>query len=445
MLNTYERMYQEKLISPARALELVPDGGVIVTGGAGQEPETFLAQLHTIVPRLTRPVELYNSGSDRLPPFLCLNDPACYGRIRCNPWFYMSGNRKGAPEIVSYTPVHYHAMTERFPHERVSVFISGCTPMDRHGFVRLPLSLAYERQMMERADIVMMEVNPNLPNVYGDNEVHISEIDYLYEVDTKPQLLPEIPLSETDMAIGRNVAALVNDGDTIQLGIGAIPNSVAKALHGKKDLGVHTEMLSSSIVELARERVITGRKKTLFPGKIVAAFVYGDAQLYDFIHENPCVQLMDAKILNDPVVIARNDNMVSINTCLQVDLTGQVCSESIGSRQYSGSGGQNDTAEGAIHARNGRSIIAVHAAKKGDSVSTIVPALAPGAVVSLSRNNLDYLVTEYGTAALRGKSVRDRVRALVGVAHPKFRRELWEKALEFGMVTEYDTPPDFTQ
>lgn len=445
MYSDCQQLYREKRIDPRRALELVPDGGVVVTGGAGQEPVTFFSRLHTIAPRLSRPVEVYNTGNARLPPYPFMTDESCRGKFRCNPWFYMPADRMGAKEIVSYTPVHYHAITTRFPHERVNVFISGCTPMDRHGFVRLPLSLAYERQMMERADIVIMEVNPNLPNVYGDNEVHISEIDCLYEVDTKPSLLPEIPLTETDIRIGENVAALVNDGDTIQLGIGAIPNSVAKALRGKKDLGVHTEMLSSAVAALARERVVTGRKKTLYPGKIVAAFIYGDAELLDFIDENPCVSLMDAKTLNDPFIIARNDNMVSINTCMQADITGQVCSESIGPRHYSGSGGQNDTAEGAIRAKNGRSIIAVHSTKNHGTISAIVPTLDQGAVVTLSRNNLDYLVTEYGAAALRGKPVRERVRALVNVAHPRFRRELWAKALEFGMVTQYDDPPDFPE
>ena len=445
METEYQRLYREKTIAPEKALDFVPDGGVIVTGGAAQEPATFFSRLHTIAPRITRPVQIYNTGSERVPPFQYLTDPSCFGKFQSNPWFYMSGDRKAAPEITSYTPVHYHGMTSRFPYERVNVFISGCTPMDRHGFVRLPLSLAFERQMMERADIIIMEVNPNLPNVYGDNEVQISEIDYLYEVDTRLPMLPEIPLSETDMQVGENVAKLVHDGDTIQLGIGAIPNSVAKALTGKKDLGIHTEMLSSSVVELAEKRVVTGRKKTLFPGKIVAAFAYGDAHLYDFMTENPCVYMMDAKTLNDPQIIAKNDNMVSINTCMQVDLTGQVSSETIGPRHYSGSGGQNDTAEGAIHARNGRSIIAVHATKRGGTVSTIVPMLEPGAVVSLSRNNLDYLVTEFGIADLRGRPVRQRVRELVNVAHPRFRRELWQKALEFGMVTAYDPEPDFPE
>ncbi|HWQ62375.1 MAG TPA: acetyl-CoA hydrolase/transferase C-terminal domain-containing protein, partial [Negativicutes bacterium] len=219
-------------------------------------------------------------------------------------------------------------------------------------------------------------------------------------------------------------------GDTVQLGIGGIPNAVAQAFLTKQDLGVHTEMITSSMADLAEAGVITGRRKTLHKGKMIGTFALGTQKLYDFIDGNPAVQLLRGDYVNNPFVIARNDNMVSINTALQVDLTGQICSESIGLKTYSGTGGQNDTAEGAIHARNGRSIIALYSTARDGTISTIQPWLTPGAAVTLSRNNIDYVVTEYGIAPLKARTIRQRVANLIAVAHPDFRRELGEAAFK---------------
>ena len=291
---------------------------------------------------------------------------------------------------------------------------------------------------MEHADIVIIEVNPNMPRTFGDSVVHIRDIDYVIEVDYKVPALAEVPITEKDRIIGKYIADLIEDGSTIQLGIGGIPNAVAAELMNKKDLGVHTEMLTDGMADLYKAGVITGKYKTLMPGKMVATFVLGTQKLYDFVDDNPAVQIMRGSWVNDPYVIGQNYKMVSINTTMEIDLTGQCCSESIGHVQFSGTGGQADTAIGAQMSEGGKSIIALHSTanvrvpgqEERVTVSKIVARLAHGAAVTLSRNDVDYVVTEYGVASLRGTSLRERVKALINIAHPDFREQLEREARE---------------
>jgi acyl-CoA hydrolase len=296
--------------------------------------------------------------------------------------------------------------------------------MDTHGYFKCSLCQIIEHKMAEICDLIILEVNPNMPEVGGDTFIHISQIDHLVEVDTPVPQLPKSAIGSVEETIGKYIAELVNDGDTIQLGIGSIPDAAALAFKSKKDLGVHTEMIGNSIADLVEAGTITGKKKSLHRGKIIGTFALGDKKLYDFMNNNPGVEILRGSYVNDPFVIAKNDNMVSINSCISVDLTGQINAESIGSRQYSGTGGASDTAYGAIHAKNGRSIIAVKSTVKKGTASSIVPVLAPGAIVSIQRNNIDYVVTEYGIAPLRGRSIKERVNNLIAVAHPDFRQEL---------------------
>ncbi len=433
-----EKIYLSKLMTPQQVLDLVQSGDKIMVGPTSNTPQNFLQKLHTVAPRLKEPVELYEAGLSR-PHMPFFTDPACRGKIKVNCNFFHPQDRGGDPRIVSYHPANLHAYFSRAPFLDPDLLVTAGTTMDKHGYICLPCGLSMELEAAMHAKKVVIEVNPNMPRPHGMNQLHISEVYGVCEVDYPPLTLESDTPTETDMEIGRIVASLINDGDTIQLGIGAMPNAVGIALRGKKDLGVHTEMLSSIIVDLVKCGAVTGRKKTLWPGKIVYTFSYGDQALYDFVNNNPCAIMLPGNYVNDPFVISRNDNMVSINTCVQVDLTGQVCSESIGTRQFSGTGGQTDTATGAIRSRGGRSIIAVHSTKKNGTVSTIAPTLLPGAVVTLSRNNLDYLVTEFGVADLKGKSVRDRACALISVAHPDFRGELMQQAIELG----YAFPEDF--
>ncbi len=429
MANRYQELYNSKKITVEEALSLIKPGDEIVAGFAGLEPMAILSKLHTIKDRVSD-VTVWLSLS--MGNYEFFNNPEMKDIFRTNSFFLGAGLRKAhSIGTVSLQPVHLHnGFIRRIQVKPPNVFIGTVSPMDKHGYCKTSLSALYEKAFIENADLVIMEVNPRLPNVGGDTELPIDDIDYIVEVDRPVPILPVAPFTENDQTIGNYVATLVNDGDTIQLGIGSIPNAVASAFMNKQDLGIHTEMITSSMAELVMAGVVTGKKKTLHKGKLIGNFALGTQELYDFLDNNPSVQLLRGEYVNNPFVIAQNDNMVSINTGLQVDLTGQICSESIGLRSWSGTGGQNDTAEGAIHAKNGRSIIALNSTAKNGTISTIQPWLTPGAAVTLSRNNIDYIVTEYGIAPMKARTIRERVENLIAVAHPDFRQSLRQDAIK---------------
>lgn len=427
MASRYQEKYNAKKITIEQALSLIKSGDEIVAGFCGVEPMGILSKLHTIKERVENVVVWHALGIGKYDFF---SNPAMKGHFITNSMFYSAGVREAHKlGMVSHQPTHLHnSFVRKVQVKPANIFIGTVTPMDRHGYVNNSLSAFYEKIVIEHADLVIMEVNTRLPNVGGDTELHIDQIDYIVEVDRPVPTLQPAEITENDKAIAEYVASLVHDGDTIQLGIGGIPNAVASAFMSKNDLGIHTEMITSSMADLAEAGVVTGRKKSLHKGKMIGCFALGTQTLYDFMDGNPSVQLMRGEYVNNPFIIAQNDNMVSINTGIQVDLTGQICSESIGLKTWSGSGGQNDTAEGAIHAKNGRSIIALNSTAKNGTVSTIQPWLTPGAVVSLSRNNIDYIITEFGIAPMKARTIRQRVDNLIAIAHPDFRKELRDAA-----------------
>ncbi|MBR7181707.1 MAG: 4-hydroxybutyrate--acetyl-CoA CoA transferase, partial [Clostridia bacterium] len=352
--------------------------------------------------------------------------------------------RKAQPNgNVSFIPNHLHlAAFKRLCYRTPDIYVGIASMPDKHGFVSLSLSNTYEMKMIRAAKTVILEINPNAPRTFGDVQLHINDVDYLVEVDyPMPEIADAVP-NEKDLAIGKLIADMIEDGDCIQLGIGGIPNAVAASLFDKKDLGVHTEMLTTGMVKLAKAGVITGKCKQTHKGQMVAAFAMGTKELYDFIDDNPSVAILDGGYVNDPHVISQNDNQVSINTTIEVDITGQCCSESIGSKQFSGTGGQSDTAVGAQKSRNGRSIIALYstamvknpATGEREETSKIVCQLKPGAAVSLSRNDIDWLVTEYGAVNLRGTGLAERARLIISVAHPNFREQLTREAIALGII-----------
>jgi len=416
-----------------QALGMVTDGCNIVTGLGAAEAQGFMNELHTLHGKV-KGITVTNC----LPMSNCVFMQKEYSEtFHIDGWFYCPPLRKAHENgNVSFVPNHLHlAGKKRLARISPTIYVGAASAPDRHGFVSLSVSNAYERRMIDAADIVILEINPNYPRTFGDVEIHIRDVDYLVETDYPVPVLPDIPPNELDITIGNYVAEFINDGDCIQLGIGGIPNAVAAALASKKDLGVHTEMLTSGIMKLAKAGAVTGAMKSQHRGKIVATFILGTKELYDFAHDNPSVMMMDGNYVNDPAVIGKNDNQVSINTTMEIDLVGQCASEAIGPRQFSGTGGQADTVIGAQRAKNGKSFIALYstAMVKGSDgervrASKIVPTLKPGAVVSLSRNDIDFVVTEYGVAALRGTSVMDRVKRLIGIAHPDYREELAHEA-----------------
>ncbi|MFP4017004.1 MAG: acetyl-CoA hydrolase/transferase family protein, partial [Halanaerobiales bacterium] len=266
------------------------------------------------------------------------------------------------------------------------------------------------------------------PRTLGDSFIHISDVNYLVENNRS---LPELPAGEADeveLKIGKYIADLIEDGSTIQLGIGGIPNAVAASLSGKKDLGIHSEMLTEGMVDLVEQGIITNRRKSIHNGKIIGSFAAGSRKLYDFLDDNPMVEMHPVSYTNDPVVISKNTRMVSINSCIEVDMLGQCAAETIGTKQVSGTGGQTDFVRGAVKSEGGKSIIALKSTAVNGSKSTIVPMLTEGAVVTTGKNDVDYIVTEYGVAHLRGKSGAERAEALINIAHPDFRQELKEKS-----------------
>lgn len=432
--------YKEKVISLEQALDMIKSDMNVVTGLGAGEAQLIMNNIHTIADRV-RNVTITNCLSMANGEFL---KEEYVDSFNIDGWFFSPPLRKAFKNgNVSFIPNHLHlAGWKRLAHVKPDIFVGTATMPDEHGFISLSTSNTYESQMIEKADIVIMEINPNYPRTFGDVEIHYTDIDYFIEADYKVPSLPDVIPNEKDKKIGAYIAELINDGDTIQLGIGGIPNAVASALKGKKDLGIHTEMMTSGMVDLIECGAVTGKKKTLHKGKHVATFALGNQKLYDFINNNPSVMILNGKYVNDPAVYGLNDNMVSINTALEVDLTGQVCSESIGHIQFSGTGGQADTAIGAQNAKNGRSFIALYSTAmvrnpetgEKEEKSKIVPFLKPGAIVTLSRNDVDMVVTEYGVAHLRGTNVRERIERLVAIAHPDFREDILREAHELGLI-----------
>lgn len=299
--------------------------------------------------------------------------------------------------------------------------------MDKNGYLSLSVSTVYERDLIDAGALVIVEVNPNYPRTFGDTNVHISEVAALVESDRPIPYIQLAPYTDVDAEIGRQIATLVEDGSTLQLGIGNIPNAVAFELRNKKHLGIHTEMFTETMIDLIECGAVDNTVKGLNNNFSIASFTLGSQRVYDYIDNNPSVLFKSCTYANDPYTIGQNNKFVSINATLEVDLTGQCASETLGSVQWSGTGGQSETVRGAQMSKGGKSIIACHSTYKDESGqlhSKIVPFLAQGAVVSTSRNDTDYVVTEYGIAWLRGLNVRERAEALIAIAHPDFREKL---------------------
>lgn len=434
-------MYKDKLISVDKALGLVKSGDVIVSASVAGEAKLFLENLHSIADRV-KDVTVTTC----LPMAACeyFMDAKYKESFGMDGWFYTAPMRKmQGTGMVSFIPNHLHlAGIKRLAFKNHRIYVGNATLPDKHGNVSLSLSNIYERLMLEAAEIVILELNPKLPRTFGNVNVHLSDVDYVIEADYDIPSLPDVEPNEKDLKIGKLIAERINDGDCIQLGIGGIPNAVAQSLMGKKDLGIHTEMMTSGMVDLIKAGVVNNSKKQVYKGKSVCCFALGNQKLYDYLDDNPSVLVLDGLHTNDPYVIGQNDNQVSINTTIEIDLTGQCASESIGHVQYSGTGGQADTAIGAQISKNGRSFIALYSTAQvknketgeKETISKIVPTLKEGAIVSLSRADVDMVVTEYGVAELRGTAVKDRVERLIAIAAPEFREELYAKAKEMAFI-----------
>lgn len=421
-MEDWKVLYASKLMTADEAVRQIPDGSRVFFGHAANEPPV-------LVDALVRNYEQYKDVE--IVHWVPMGkgeycDPKMKGHLRHNAMFVGGPTRKAVQEgRADYTPFFFHQSTRFFSDGTfpIDVAMVSVTPPDKHGYVSLGVSVGGTKPACLNAKMVIAQVNDQMPRTMGESFLHVSQLTCCVEASTP---LPELgggTIGEVEEAIGRNVASLVEDGSTLQLGIGTIPDAVLKFLGDKKDLGIHSEMFSDGVVELAEAGVITNAKKTLHPGKFEVAFLMGTRRLYDFVDHNPDVELRPVDYVNNPFVIAQNENMVSINSCVQVDLMGQVASESIGPKQISGVGGQVDFVRGASASKGGVSIMAMPSTVKG-KISKIVPLLDEGAAVTTSRNDVDYIVTEYGVAALKGQTLRQRARNLIEIAHPDFRDEL---------------------
>lgn len=360
-----------------------------------------------------------------------LSKPGMEGHFRHNSLFVGPADRKAINEgKADYIPVFLYEIPSLFhlgllP---IDVALMHLSPPDEHGFMSYGVECLASKAAAETAKIVVAQVNDKMPRTLGDSFIHTSRIAKIVEISEDLLELEPIPFTEVEKKIGSCVASLVEDGSTLQLGIGGIPNAALKAMFGKKDLGIHTEMVSDSIIEAIGEGVITGAKKTLHNSKVIATFYLGSKRLYESINNNPTFETHPTDYTNHPYIIGQNYKMVAINSAIEIDLTGQVCSDSIGTKIYSGFGGQVDFIRGAAQSEGGKPIIALPSTAKGGKLSKIVPTLQVGAGVVTTRADVHYVVTEYGIAYLHGKNLRQRAEALIAIAHPDFRQTLEEEA-----------------
>ncbi|HQV30971.1 MAG TPA: GNAT family N-acetyltransferase [Calditrichia bacterium] len=429
----WREKYQKRIVSAAAAMQSIRPGSRVFIGSGAAEPQSLVKALTQRGAEIidTEIIHLMTLGS---APY---TDENFKNTFRHNALFVGANVRKAVGEgRADYTPVFLSEIPRLFRTRRLGLdaALIQISPPDHHGFCSFGVSVDIVKAAAESADVVIAEVNEKMPRVLGDSFIHINNLDYVVDVSSDiPESFPGEP-DEIEREIGRNVASLVEDGSTIQTGIGNIPHAVMMALTHKRDLGVHTELLTDAVIDLIDSGVINGRKKTLLPGKIVASFCFGSQRLYEYIDNNPIFEFRSSLFTNDPMVIARNDRMVAINAALEVDLTGQICSDSIGHHFYSGIGGQVDFVRGAARSLEGKPIIALRSTAQNGRVSRIVPSLQLGAGVVTTRGDVHYVVTEYGVADLWGKSVRERALALINIAHPDFREELLNQAKKRRLV-----------
>ena len=424
-----EEIYKSKVITANQAAEKIKSGNRVVTGHACAEPTEIIAAMVANC-NAYEDVEIVHMVPMGKAEYI---SPGMDKHFTHNALFIGGPTRKAyAEKRVDFTPCFFSRIPELFKNNYlpVDVAIIQVSSPDEHGYCSFGVSVDYTKTAAECAKIVIAEVNNKMPRTLGDSFINISDIDFIVEVDHDLIELNPPKIGDVEKAIGKYCASLIEDGSTLQLGIGAIPDAVLLFLKDKKDLGIHSEMISDGVVELVEAGVITNKAKTLHKGKIVVTFLMGTKRLYDFVNNNPMVEMYSVDYVNDPVIVSKNSKMICINSAIQVDLMGQVNAETIGLKQFSGTGGQVDFIRGAAMAKDGKAIIAIPSTASRGKISRITPFLDEGSAVTTLRNEVQYIVTEYGIADLKGKTLKNRARGLINIAHPDFRPiliEEWEK------------------
>lgn len=424
---SWTEQYSQKVVSAAEAVKAVKSGDRIFLTGNCSVPNEILSALVDRAHEL-KDVEICQALTIGSADYV---SPDMEGHLRVNTMFISHNTREavGAGR-ADFTPVLLSEFPLLFKNKilPVNVAFVHLSPPDPHGYCSFGVEVGLSKSPAESAEIIIAEVNEQMPRTLGDTFIHVSAIDYIVPVDYP---LPELAMgegkpSEEVEKIAAYIADLIPDEATMQMGIGAIPDAVLKHLFDKKDLGIHTELFSDGVIDLVEAGVLTNAKKTLHPGKIIAGFILGTKRLYEWVHNNPLIEFLRTEYVNDPFVISQNHRMVAVNSAIEVDLTGQICADSIGTKLYSGVGGQLDFVYGASRSKGGVPIIALPSTAK--DFSRIVPTLKLGAGVVTTRNHIHYVVTEYGVADLYGKTIRERAQQLINVAHPDFREELIKEA-----------------
>ena len=429
----WESIYRRKVTDVPSALEVIESGGRIYIGGGAGVPKLLTQGLTALAPEL-RDVELTHILTFAEAPYVA---PEFAQSFRVNALFIGPNVRRAIHEgRADFTPVFLSEIPGMFRDGplKIDVALISVSPPDEHGFCCFGVEVGTTKPAAESARVIVAEVNRQMPRTLGDSFIHVSRLHHIIEVDYPIPEAPQGGASKQHLKIGEHIAGMIPDGATLQMGIGSIPDAVLHHLGGHKDLGIHTELFSDGIIDMVEQGVITCARKTFHPGKIVSGFLFGTRRLYEFVHNNPLIELHPSDYVNDPFNIAQNERMVAINSAVEVDLTGQVCADSIGSRFYSGVGGQVDFIRGAARSKEGLPIIAFLATAQGGKVSRIVPTLSPGAGVVTTRNDVHYVATEYGVASLHGKTVRKRAQELINIAHPQFRETLTFSAKELGYL-----------
>jgi len=419
--------YKKKLGTGEEAVSVIKSGDRIYISGNAATPYALMKALALKKNKLEN-VELVHvllMGEDPL------SKPEMEGHFRHNSLFVGPADRKAINEgRADYVPIFLHQIPELFYSGQMPLDVAmlHLSSPDEHGFMSFGVEVLASKAAAEKAKIVIAQVNEKMPRVLGDSFIHVSRVQKIVEISEHLPELERNPFSEVERKIGKYIADLIEDGSTLQLGIGGIPDAVLAALKERRDLGIHTEMVSDGVMEAIEAGIVTGARKTFHPYKVVLTFILGSSRLYDFVDNNPIFEAHPTDYTNHPFNVSRNDNMIAINSAIEVDITGQVCSDSIGSFIYSGFGGQVDFIRGAAHSVGGKPIIAFPSTAKDGEMSRIVPFLKKGAGVVTTRADVKYVVTEYGVAYLHGKNLQERTRALINIAHPKFRSDLIREA-----------------
>jgi len=425
MQMAWEMEYRKKLQTADKALERVQSGMRVYIQPGCAEPESLVEALIRRAPYVND-VEIVHMMTMGCAPYAV---PEMAPHFRHNAMFIGPNVREAINDgRADYTPINLSEIEDLFESGAmpIDVALIELCPPDSHGFCSFGVGVDTSLTAAKCARYVIAQINEHMPRTYGDSFIHVNDINAIVESSRPLCEAKSARVGETQIAIAKNVAGLIEDGAVLQTGIGGIPDAVLPLLMDRKDLGVHSEMVSEGVIPLIEAGVITGARKNFKPRKIILGFALGTRKLFEFVDNNPIFEFHPTSYTNSPLLIARNDNMIAINSALQVDLTGQVSSDSIGTRFYSGIGGQVDFIRGASSSKGGKPIIALCSTAKDGKISRIVPMLSPGAGVVTSRGLIRYVVTEFGVAFLHGKTIRERAKALIEIAHPKFREELYE-------------------